>query len=81
MTSNVIPFRNPRDPDLPSVGAERLAARRAYREGCKLLAEYFVAQAFSAAGKMPGIGRLGCDDALPVFVAAMRRELRKSGLF
>jgi hypothetical protein len=78
MTSNVIPFR---DPDLPLVGAERLTARRAYRAGCKAIAAAAVAEAFSAAGRVPGIGRLGCDDALPVFVAAMRRELRKTGLF
>jgi hypothetical protein len=79
MGSNVIPFR---DPYLPATGPERLAARRAYRAGCKVIAAEAVAQAFRAAGRVPGVGhRLGCDDALPIFVAAMRRELRKSGLF
>jgi hypothetical protein len=81
MRSNVIPFRSP---DAPAEGAERLAAIRAYRAACREVAAETVADAFSAASKaakVPGVRSLGCDDALPLFVAAMRRELRKSGLF
>lgn len=78
MTSNVIPFR---DPSLPAVGIKRIAAIRAYRAGCKEIAAKTVAQAFSAAGRIPGAEKISIDDALPLFVAAMRRELRKTGLF
>ena len=78
MTCNVIPFR---DPSMPAVGADRLAARRIFRAHCRSIAARTVAQAFSEASKTPGTTKLGCDDALYVFVAAMRRELRKTGLF
>lgn len=78
MASNVVPFR---DPYLPLVGAERLAPRRVYRASCKVIAAKAVAQACSEAAKTPGAGKLSCEDTLPLFVAAMRRELRKSGLF
>ena len=78
MSYNVIPFRYPY---LPLEGAERLAARRMYREACKSIASEYVAKAFAASSTTPATGKLGCDDALPVFVAAMRRELRKTGLF
>lgn len=78
MANNIVPFR---DPYLPLEGAERLAARRIYRASCAVIAAKIVPQAFTEAAKTPGTRRLGCDDAFPLFVAAMRRELRKSGLF
>ena len=78
MDSNVVPFRNP---DLPLEALERLVARRKYREGCKVIAAKTVAQAFAEAVRLPGVGKLGAEDAYPLFVAAMRRELRKMGLF
>jgi hypothetical protein len=78
MSSNVVPFR---DPYLPLEGAERLQSRRIYSAACRTIAPEYVAKAFAATFKTPGTWKLGCDDALPVFVAAMRRELRKSGLF
>ncbi len=76
--ASIIQFR---DPSLPLEGAERLAARRQVPWGCKAIAATAVAQAMSESFKIPGVGKLGADDALPVFVAAMRRELCKSGLF
>jgi hypothetical protein len=76
--ASILPFR---DPALPLEGAERLAARRVFRASCKAIAAKTVAEAFTKAFKTPGTGKLGCDDALRVFVAAMRRELRKTGLF
>jgi hypothetical protein len=48
---------------------------------CKEIAARSVAQAFSAAAKIPGAQNIGLDDAHPLFVAAMRRELRQSSLF
>jgi hypothetical protein len=78
MASNVVPFR---DPSLPAAGAEGLAIRRKYRAGCKAIATKSVSQAFEESFKLPGIGKLNADHAYPLFVAAMRRELRKSGLF
>jgi len=74
MAENVIPFH---DPSLPAEGLERLAARRKYRAGCKAIAASAVSRAFSETTKIPGTKKIGCEDALPVFVAAMRRELRK----
>ncbi len=79
-SAKVIPFRDPHQ-SREQTPAERRAARRAYREGCKLIAAHCVAQAFSAAFKVPGANGISVDDAMPIFVAAMRRELRKSGLF
>ena len=76
--SNILPFR---DPDAPLLGLERLAARRIFRAGCKAIAARAVAQLFSEACKVRGTEGLGTQEALPLFVAAMRRELRKSGLF
>lgn len=83
MNNNVIPFRVPAPPpeDLPLEGIERLRARRLYREVCKAIAPEVMAKAFSAASKFPATRKLGVSDAYPLFVAAMRRELRKSGLF
>jgi hypothetical protein len=78
MSSNVVPFR---DPYLPLEGTRRLKARRLFRASCKTIAAKAVAEACSEAFNTPGVGNLGCDDGLPVFVAAMRRELRKTGLF
>ena len=78
MAGKVILFRNP---DLPLEGSGRLRARRAYRVGIKGIAALAVAQAFTKACEIKGTKGLGIDDAAPMFVAAMRRELRKSGLF
>jgi hypothetical protein len=78
MVSNVIAFR---DPYLPAAGTERLAAIRAYRAGCREIAAKTVAQAFSATARIAGAEKIGIDDAHPLFIAAMRRELRKTGLF
>jgi hypothetical protein len=76
--ASILPFR---DPSLPLTGVERLAARRVYRASCKAIAAKAVTQAFSEANKTPGCGKLSVEDALPVFVAAMRRELRRTELF
>lgn len=79
MPSNVVPFR---DPYLPLEGVERLVARRVYRAACKEVAAKTVAQALTETYKTaPGTGKLSVEDTFPLFVAAMRRELRKSGLF
>ena len=78
MSAVVLPFRA----SPPKISrAERIAARRTYRKGCADLAAQAVAQAFTESGTLPGTQGLGVDDAFPIFVAAMRRELRKSGLF
>ena len=74
--SNVVPFR---DPDEPLEGAERRAAIKAYWKAAEAIAEQTIAKAFSAVSRQPGCGRLGCEDALPLFVAAFRRELDKPG--
>lgn len=77
--SNVTPFV---DPFAPLRGKERLAARKAYKAACAYVASQAVANAFTQSYQLIRVTRkLGCDDALPIFVAAMRRELRKSGLF
>jgi hypothetical protein len=57
--------------------AERLTMRRAYRQRALDVASSAVGQAFSESlqGQVVDL-----NDALPLFVAAMRRELRKSGL-
>jgi len=71
-----------RDPDRPLEGIERLAVRRVYRANCKAVAAMAVAQALTETHKTaPGTGKLSVEDTFPLFVAAMRRELRKSGLF
>jgi hypothetical protein len=76
--SNVIPFRQWPAELTPS---QRRAVRRIYREGVKEIAARVIPEAFTEACKLPGTKGMGCEDAFPVFVAAMRRELRKSGLF
>jgi len=72
--SNVIPFH---DPDAPLEGAERQAAIKAYSKAAERIAVDTIGKAFSTASRQPGCGKLGCDDALPLFVEAFRRELRK----
>jgi hypothetical protein len=67
-----------RDPEAPQSLAQRLAIRRAYRIRCKAVAEEFVAQAFSESYR--GVEGLGGDYTMPIFVGAMRRELRRTGL-
>lgn len=79
MKGNVIQFSDYLD--LPLEGVASLAARRALRAGCKEIAADAVAQAFNQTCKIPGVGKVDCFVAQRVFVAAMRRELRKSGLF
>jgi hypothetical protein len=79
MSAIIIPFRN--SPiDCEPAPAERLAARRIYRAGCKALSAEAIGHAFSMACKLPSAGPTGLDDALAIFVAAMRRELRESGM-
>jgi hypothetical protein len=73
---SVIPFR---DPDAPLEGAERKAAIKACWKASEALAAQIVAKAFSALARQPGCQRIGCEDAMPLFVAALRRELRKTG--
>jgi hypothetical protein len=74
--SKVIPFR---DPEAALEGAERKAAIKAYWKAAEAIAAQTVAKAFSAVSRQPGCRRLGIDDALPLFLAAFRRELSKSG--
>jgi hypothetical protein len=78
VSATVIPFR---DPSLPAAGIERLAAIRAYRAACREIARKKVGEAFSATIKVRGSRKLSLEDAYPLFIAAMRRELRNSGLF
>jgi hypothetical protein len=75
--SNVIQLFD--DPDAPLEGAEREAAIQAYREAAAVIAAHAIGQAFGAISRMPGCGGLGCEDALPLFVEAFRRELDKPG--
>ena len=78
LMGNVIAFPSPQDdPTLE----QRLAARKVCRAALRMFASAAVARDFSQAGKLPGARELGVDDVLPMFVAAMRRELKKSGLF
>jgi len=75
MSAKIIPLF----PDeMPRPFAERLTARRAYRVRCRQVAAEFVAAAFAVSGENVPIG---IDDAVPLFVAAMRRELRKAWQF
>lgn len=72
--SNVIPFR---DPDAPLEGEARDRALDLYQGGMKKVAGFFVGAAFSASARIPGCVGLGCEDALPAFVDAMRAEVDK----
>jgi hypothetical protein len=56
--------------------ADRLKVRRAYRKRVAELAADYVSNDFLASCR--GID-IGIEDALPLFVAAMRKQLRKSG--
>jgi hypothetical protein len=67
------------EPPAPLQGAEREAAIQAYREAAAVIAAHVIGQAFGGVSRLPGCGGLGCEDALPLFVKAFRRELRKSG--
>lgn len=69
--SNVVPLHRQ-----PSI-AERLSVRRIYRQRAKEVAAATVARALndSLLGQTVDL-----NDALPIFVAAMRRELKKSGM-
>jgi hypothetical protein len=79
MSARIIPFPAG-SPEPEPAFSERIAARRAYRAGMKRVAEMTMCAAFTQAGKIPGSRGIGVDVALPIFVAAMRRELRKTGL-
>jgi hypothetical protein len=68
--SIVIPFRDPRPKAM-------LASRRSYREGCKQLAAAAFAEAFSKSLRVPNISQIYMHDATSIFVAAMRRELKR----
>jgi hypothetical protein len=70
MSAKVIPFR---DTSLRKM----LASRRTYREGCKQLAAAAFAEAFSSSLRQPSISQLYLHDATSIFVAAMRRELKR----
>lgn len=75
MSAKIIPF--PAAPSEPSL-TERLAARRAYRAKCRELAADVVSKAFTESWMNdPRFGGLCLGDALPLFVAAMRREVMK----
>lgn len=67
--SVVIPFRDP-------CPKSKLAARRAYRRGCRQLAAVAFAEAFSKTLKLPAIAQTDIGDAISIFAAAMRRELK-----
>lgn len=73
MTAKILNFAAPSVPL-----KERLAVRRAYRKRCRQIAAESIAAAFRESGKGTSIG---IDDAVPIFVAAMRRELKRSGMF
>jgi hypothetical protein len=67
--SVVIPFRDPRP-------KSKLAARHAYRPGCRQLAAAAFAEAFNKSLKLPPIAQADIGDAISIFAAAMRRELK-----
>jgi hypothetical protein len=77
--SNVIQFRPFKDPNGPLEGASREAAIQAYREAAEAIAATAVAKTFSFLARLPACRRLGCEDVLPLFGEAFRRELDKSG--
>jgi hypothetical protein len=70
VSAKVIPFRDTRVPKM-------LASRRDYREGCKQLAAAAFAEAFSKSLRVPNISQIYMHDATSIFVAAMRRELKR----
>jgi hypothetical protein len=80
MSAQIIQFpTNPTD-ELPPL-KERLEARRAYRLICRNIATAAVSKAFTDTLKSSGSLPVYVDDAASIFVAAMRRELRTTGLF
>lgn len=74
--SNVVSFRSPR-----MTHAERLAARRVYRKGLQALAMAVVSEGFARSAHRPGAGAVDAGDTQVMFTAAVRRELRRTGLF
>lgn len=78
MSISVIPFR---DPSAPLPFKKRIAARKAYREGMATLAQRAVEDAFVASARLLGADGILLEDAMSLFVAAMRRELRRTGTF
>lgn len=77
--SNVIPFRDPSAPPIYLKGAEREAAMQCYREAAAVIAREAIGKAFVFLARVPGCRGLGCEDVLPVFAEAFRRELSNSG--
>jgi hypothetical protein len=61
------------------MSAKRHATIKAYWEAAESIAAQTVAQAFSAVSRQRDCGAVACEDALPLFVAAFRRDLRSSG--
>ena len=76
MSARVIPFR---DPNAPLEGAARETALADYQRILPEIVTHAIGEAFMASCRAAGCGGLGVEDALPLFVAAMRRELEKSG--
>jgi hypothetical protein len=76
MSAQVIPFR---DPAAPLEGKSRDAAREACRARLKVIALKAVCDAFSAFCEVPEASQLSVNDTVPMFVAAMREQLAKSG--
>jgi hypothetical protein len=74
--SNIIAFRHP---DAPLEGPKREAAIQAYREAAEAIAERAITKAFGFLARLPDCRGLGCEDVLPLFCEAFRRELDKPG--
>jgi hypothetical protein len=74
MSALVLPFPTP---CVALEGEEREAALRVAKFQMEALAQVAIGDAFSVAGRIPGIGKLDLDDFVPVFIDAFRRELDK----
>jgi hypothetical protein len=77
MSADVIRFR---DPDAPLDGQARDAALKLLRDVCREIAAQAVSRGFTEVCKTPGCGELSIEDALPVFVEAMRRQLSRADI-
>lgn len=67
------------DPERALIGAERDAALALYTAALEGIASAAVGAAFTAGNRVPGCGKLGCDDVRSVLLKAMRQELDRSG--
>jgi hypothetical protein len=74
VSARVIPFRNPR---APLRGAAREAVLAHYRECVKGVAFEAVFRAFETSTR--DFKNVACEELIPLFVEAMRRELARSG--